>query len=250
MKNILWMGKLLWKEKLRILVEDNQTVGGRWFDLSIQVLIIFSLVTFSLETLPNLSDSFAHFLRIFEVITVIIFTIEYLLRLYVTEKKLKFVFSFYGLVDLMAILPFYLAFGIDLRSIRILRLFRLFRVFKILRYSKAIRHMVKAFISIKEELILFLILSSFLLFLSSVGIYYFENPVQPEVFTSIFHSLWWAVATLTTVGYGDIYPITVGGKIFTSVMLFVGLGIVAVPTGLIASALTKTRDDKNSKYQE
>ena len=94
---------------------------------------------------------------------------------------------------------------------------------------------------IKEELFLFLILSSFLLFLSAVGIFYFENPAQPEVFASVFHSLWWAVATLTTVGYGDIYPITVGGKIFTSIMLFIGLGIVAVPTGLIASALTKNK---------
>lgn len=244
------MNKTNWKEKLRITVEDNQTRKGRWFDLSIQALIILSLISFSLETLPNLSEDFYRFLRIFEVTSVIIFTIEYLLRLFVAKKKLKFVFSFYGLVDLMAILPFYLAFGIDLRSIRIIRLFRLFRVFKILRYSKAIRHMAKAFISIKEELILFMILSSFLLFLSSVGIYYFENPDQPDVFSSIFHSLWWAVATLTTVGYGDIYPITVGGKIFTSVMLFIGLGIVAVPTGLIASALTKTKEDKNSEGQE
>ena len=239
-----------WKEKLRIVIEDNHTREGRWFDLSIQMLIILSLISFSLETLPDLDEEFIKFLRIFEVITVIIFTVEYLLRLFVAKKKLKFVFSFYGIVDLMAILPFYLAFGIDLRSLRILRLFRLFRIFKILRYSKAIRHMVKAFLSIKEELILFMILSSFLLFLSSVGIYYFENPAQPEVFASIFHSLWWAVATLTTVGYGDIYPITVGGKIFTSVMLFIGLGIVAVPTGLIASALTKTKNDKNLKNQE
>ena len=87
----------------------------------------------------------------------------------------------------------------------------------------------------------------FLLFLSSVGIYYFENPAQPEVFQSIFHSMWWAVATLTTVGYGDIYPITVGGKMFTAIMLFIGLGIVAVPTGLISSALTKTRKAENSE---
>ncbi len=244
------MNKITWKEKLRIIVEDNQTPEGRWFDLSIQALIILSLISFSLETLPGQEAEFYRFLRILEIASVVIFTVEYLLRLFVSEKKLKFIFSFYGLVDLLAILPFYLTFGIDLRSIRIFRLFRLFRVFKILRYSKAIQHMARAFLSIKEELILFMILSSFLLFLSSVGIYYFENPVQPEIFASIFHSLWWAVATLTTVGYGDIYPITTGGKIFTSVMLFIGLGIVAVPTGLIASALTKTRGNKNSKNQE
>ena len=230
-----------WKQNLKTIVEDNQTKEGKWFDLSIQALIILSLASFSIETLPNLDPDFRKFLQVFEVVSVIIFTIEYLLRLFVASSKPKFVFSFYGLIDLVAILPFYLTFGIDLRSIRIMRLFRLFRVFKILRYSTAIKHFVRAFISIKEELILFFILSTFLLFLSSVGIYYFENPAQPDIFASVFHSLWWAVATLTTVGYGDIYPITTGGKIFTSLMLFIGLGIVAVPTGLIASALTKTK---------
>lgn len=235
-----------WKDKLRIVVEENQTPQGRWFDLSIQALIVLSLISFSIETLPDLNAGFRNFLQFFEIITVIIFTIEYLLRLFVAKNKRKFVFSFYGIIDLLAILPFYLSFKIDLRSIRILRLFRLFRIFKIIRYSKAIRRFARAFLSIKEELVLFLILSSFLLFLSAVGIYYFENPAQPEVFQSVFHSLWWAVATLTTVGYGDIYPITVGGKIFTGFMLFIGLGVIAVPTGLIASALTKTKDDNSN----
>jgi len=234
-----------WKSKLKTIIEDNQTPEGKWFDLSIQVLIVLSLISFSIETLPNISEEYSAFLKTFEVATVIIFTIEYLLRLFVASKKAKFIFSFYGMVDLFAILPFYLTVGIDLRSIRIFRLLRLFRVFKILRYSKAIHRFAKAFYSIKEELILFFFLSMFLLFLSSVGIYYFENPAQPEVFQSIFHSMWWAVATLTTVGYGDIYPITIGGKVFTSIMLFIGLGIVAVPTGLISSALTKTRESDN-----
>lgn len=131
-------------------------------------------------------------------------------------------------------MPFYLSFGIDLRSIRIFRLIRLFRIFKMLRFNEALQRFTKAIKSIKEELILFFIISSFLLFLSSVGIYYFENQAQPEVFKSVFHSMWWAVATFTTVGYGDIYPITLGGKIFTAIMLFIGLGVIAVPTGLIS----------------
>lgn len=235
-----------WKKKLRITVEEADTPQGKWFDLIIQFLIILSLISFSLETLPNLNPGFRTFLRIFEIVTVVVFTLEYLLRIFVAKQKLKFIFSFYGIIDLLAILPFYLTFYIDLRSIRILRLFRLFRIFKIMRYSRAIRHFMRAFVSIREELVLFLILSGFLLFLSAVGIYYLENPAQPEVFQSVFHSMWWAVATLTTVGYGDIYPITTGGKIFTSVMLFIGLGIIAVPTGLIASALTKIRSDKNN----
>ena len=230
------------KNTLKIIVEDRTNAAGKWFDISIQILIILSLISFSIETLPNLSGTTRIILRKFEVFSIIVFTIEYLLRIWVSNKRVSFIFSFFGIIDLLAILPFYLSFGIDLRSIRIFRLFRLFRIFKMLRFNQAILHFSKAMKSIKEELILFFIFSTFLLFLSSVGIYYFENPAQPDVFKSVFHSLWWAIATLTTVGYGDIYPITAGGKIFTSVMLLIGLGIVAVPTGLIASALTKTKD--------
>lgn len=230
------------KRKIKIIVEENQTLAGRWFDISIQVIIILSLISFSIETLPNSNDSLRQILNSFEIVSVIIFTIEYLLRLWVSEKRVRFILSFHGLIDLFAILPFYLSLGIDLRSIRIFRLLRLFRIFKMIRFNHAIQNLSKAFKSIKEELILFFILSSFLLYLSSVGIYYFENSAQPEVFKSVFHSLWWAIATFTTVGYGDIYPITAGGKIFTSIMLLIGLGIVAVPTGLIASALSKTKD--------
>lgn len=233
------------KQKLKSVIEDSSTKFGRWFDLGIQAFIILSLLAFSIETLPDLHPSARNFFKFFEIITVVIFTIEYFLRLWVADKKLKFVFSFYGLIDLLAILPFYLSFGIDLRSIRIFRLIRLFRIFKMFRFNQAIQHFSKAIRSIKEELILFFIISSFLLFLSSIGIYYFENTAQPDVFKSVFHSMWWAIATLTTVGYGDIYPITAGGKIFTSIMLLIGLGVIAVPTGLIASALTKTNEFKD-----
>ena len=143
------------------------------------------------------------------------------------------------MVDLLAILPFYIASGVDLRSIRVFRLFRLLRMFKLLRYSAAVTRLRAAFISIKEELVLFGVATGFLLYVTAVGIYYFENGAQLERFKSIFHSLWWAVATLTTVGYGDIYPVTAGGKVFTFFMLMIGLGVIAVPTGLIASALTQ-----------
>ena len=231
--------------QIKQIIENNDTVPGKVFDLFIQALIILSLVSFSIETLPDLSENAKRLLKITETITVIIFSIEYLLRLFVADKKLKFVFSFYGLIDLFAILPFYIARGIDLRSIRVFRLFRLFRVFKIFRYSNAINRFKNAFIKIKEELVIFLIATGFLLFIASVGIYYFENTAQPEQFKSVFHCLWWAVATLSTVGYGDIYPITVGGKIFTSIIIIIGIGIIAVPTGLLASALTETIKDEN-----
>lgn len=224
---------------IKNIVEETETKAGRIFDIFIQSLIIISLISFSIETLPDLNDPFKKILSIIEIVTVVIFTVEYLLRIAVADNKLKFIFSFYGLIDLLAILPFYVTSGIDLRSVRLFRLFRLFRIFKVLRYSKAIKRFRKAFIAVKEELVLFMIATAFMLYASAVGIYYFENVAQPENFKSVFDGLWWATATLTTVGYGDVYPITVGGKIFTFFILLIGLGIVAVPTGLIASALTE-----------
>ncbi|GAB4332898.1 MAG: ion transporter [Calditrichia bacterium] len=229
---------------IKKIVEESDTKAGKFFDIFIQSLIIISLISFSIETLPNLSSLIRDILWKVEVFCVIVFTIEYLLRLGIVDSKIKFIFSFYGLIDLLAILPFYLSTGIDLRSIRVFRLLRLFRVFKLFRYSKAINRFKLAFQSIKEELIVFLIATSFLLYLSSVGIYYFEHDAQPEQFSSVFHCMWWAVATLTTVGYGDVYPVTTGGKVFTFIILMVGLGIVAVPAGLIASALTKVLSEE------
>jgi voltage-gated potassium channel len=220
------------KTKLREIIEKSRTTSGRVFDLIIQFLIVLSLLTFSLETLPDLSAETKYFLRQIEILTVSIFTIEYLLRLLVAQEKRAFIFSFYGLVDLLAILPFYVTSGIDLRGIRALRLVRLFRILKLARYSQAINRFHRALTIAKEEIVLFLCVTAILLFLAAAGIYYFEYQAQPQVFSSVFHSLWWAVATLTTVGYGDVYPITTGGKIFTFFILLIGLGVVSVPAGL------------------
>lgn len=232
---------------LKRIIENNDTRLGRGFDFFIQFLIVVSLVTFSIETLPDLSQPTRDVLRYTEIVTVIIFTAEYLLRLYVADRKLSFVFSFFGLVDLFAILPFYISTGVDLRSIRAVRLFRLFRILKIVRYSAAIRRFHRALLIAKEEIVLFAIVAVLLLYLSAVGIYYFENEAQPEAFSSVFHSLWWSVCTLTTVGYGDVYPVTTGGKIFTFVVLATGLGIISVPAGLVASALSKARELEDSE---
>ena len=234
-------------KKLKIFIEQDNTRGGKYFDIFIQMLIIISIVSFSIETLPDISQDLKDILLYIEIVSVIIFTIEYLLRLLVSNSKSKFVFSFYGLIDLFAILPFYIASGIDLRSIRIFRLFRLLRMFKLFRYSHALVRYKNAFILIKTELTLFLSATLFLFYVSSVGIYYFENSAQPEQFSSVFHSMWWAVATLTTIGYGDMYPITLGGRIFTAIIVIIGLGIVAVPTGLFASALTQCIELENKK---
>lgn len=226
---------------IKSIVEKNETLAGRTFDLFIQMLIVISIITFSIETLPNLSIKTRQYLGTAEAIIVSIFILEYILRLRVSDNKIKYIFSFYGLIDFLAIVPFLISSGIDLRSLRIFRLLRLFRLFKLIRYNKAIRRFSRAFVIAKEEIILFGVVTIMLLYLSAVGIYYFESGAQPEAFKSIFHSLWWAVTTLTTVGYGDVYPITLGGRIFTFITLMIGLGIVAVPAGLLASALSKAR---------
>ena len=228
------------KRKIKRIIEQNDSKAGKYFDIFIQSLIIISIISFTIETIPNLSPEIIALLNYIEAISVIIFSIEYIARIIISDNKLKFIFSFYGLIDFFAIFPFYISSGIDLRSIRIFRLFRLIRIFKLFRYNKAINRYKRAFFLIKEELTIFLGATIFLLYVSSVDIYYFENPVQPEQFSSVFHCMWWAVATLTTIGYGDMYPITAGGKIFTSVIVLIGLGVVAVPTGLFASAITRS----------
>lgn len=228
-------------DSIRKLIDDTDHKSGRLFSYTIQFLIIVSLISFSFDTLPNLSSTTKEILYFIEIVTVIIFTLEYLLRIIVAEKTLRFIFSFYGLIDLAAILPFYISTGLDLRAVRIFRLLRLVRILKLFKYSKAIKRFHRALVITKEELILFGFVAIIMLYLSAVGIYYFEHTAQPEQFKSVFHSLWWAVTTLTTVGYGDMFPITVGGKLFTFFVLMIGLGIVAVPTGLVASALSQAR---------
>ncbi len=203
------------------------------------------MITFSVETLPNLSSVSRYWLRVAETFTVTVFTIEYVLRVSLAEKKREFVFSFFGIIDLISILPFYISAGIDLRSIRAFRLLRLFRVLKLVRYSKAIQRFHRALLIAREELVLYFIVTLMLVYLSAVGIYYCESDAQPEKFQSVFHSLWWAVVTLTTVGYGDVYPVTVGGRIFTFLMLLVGLGIVSVPAGIVSSALQSARETES-----
>ena len=235
---------------LQDLVGRSDTCSGRIFDLSVQFLIVVSLISFSLETLPTLSERSRWWLFHVEVVTVILFTLEYLLRLAVADKRLAFVFSFFGIVDLLAILPFYIASGVDLRSVRAFRMLRLFRIFKLARYSSAIQRFHLALTIVKEEVVLFSVLAAILLYLSATGIYYFENAAQPEKFASVFHSLWWAISTLTTVGYGDVYPVTVGGRIFTFFVLLIGLGVVSVPAGLVASALSKARELQASGSRE
>ena len=225
------------KEKLRGLLE-----GSKFVDILIQILIMVCIVQASLETMPSLRDKYKNVWEFSEKFFIIVFSIEYLLRIYIADKKIKFIFSFYGLIDLVAILPSILAFSfLDSRFLRSIRLLRILRIFKLARYLKALNRLQNSLKDIKEEVALFFVLSMLLLYVSASGIYYFEYDAQPEIFKSIPHSLWWAVSTLTTVGYGDIYPVTIGGKVFTFFIMMLGIGIISVPSGLFASSFSKNR---------
>ena len=156
------------------------------------------------------------------------------------ENRRAFVFGFHGIVDLLAILPFYLAFALDLRGLRMLRLVRLL---KLVRFDAALGRMARAFVAAREELAISLLVLGVIVYFAAFGIFYFEHAAQPEKFTSMMDALWGAVATVTTVGYGDIDPITVGGRLFTFVVLIASLGLVAAPTGIFASALLSVRSE-------
>jgi voltage-gated potassium channel len=238
------------RETLREVIDGDHPRYGRPFEIFVYTLIFVSLISLAVETLPGLPDGWRVVLRWEEIVVVSIFSLEYVLRIWTAKHPARYVFSFWGFIDLIAIAPFYLGLGADGRSFRSLRLLRVLRTMKLLRYHSAAERFRKTFFKIREELAIFGGLALITLFLSSVGIYYFEHDSQPEVFASIPHSLWWAAVTLTTVGYGDVYPVTLGGRVFTFFVLIIGLGIVAVPTGLFASALTEVRREEKEKREE
>lgn len=168
-----------------------------------------------------------------------VFVAEYAARIWLARRRLGYLVSFYGLLDAVTILPYFLIPVFGWEELRCLRLLRLLRLSKAVRYTEAMQRFGQALSQARGEAIVFLCATATVLYAASYGIWFFEHEAQPEVFATIFHALWWAVATLTTVGYGDVYPITTGGKIFTSVIAFLSLGVVASLAGLVASALTK-----------
>ena len=166
-----------------------------------------------------------------------------------SPRKRDFIFSFYGLVDLLAILPsLFLLPGF--RVLRVLRFLRVFRIFKATRFILAVDRLTAALRQIQQEILALVILSLMLVYLAACGIHYFEREVQPEKFGSILDSMWWAVVTLTTVGYGDVFPITPGGKIFTAFVTLIGVGLIAIPSGLLASVLTEARVEREQLEKE
>jgi voltage-gated potassium channel len=213
-------------------------------------LIVFSVITFSLETLPDLDADAQRILAYCEYAVVAIFSVEYLYRLATSRERLKYITSPYGLIDLIAILPFYLSLAIDLRSLRVIRLLRLVRLLKLARYSSAFERLAQALRESRHELLISTAILGVAIYLSAFGIYQFEHAAQPDKFRSIFDALWWSVVTITTVGYGDIYPITLGGRLFTFVVMLASLGLVAVPTGIFATALLSVKRGETAATAE
>ena len=203
------------------------------------VIIVLYLISLTLETLPSLEAHKSVFQTLENVFTGI-FIFEFVCRMVVYPKPIKYVFSFFGIVDIVSIVP--ALFGTNLMAVRVFRLLRIFKLFRSKRMNQAVTRISNALLEIRTDLLLFCSIVLILLYFPAVGIYLFENEAQPEIFSSIPAAMWWAVATLTTVGYGDAYPITTGGKIFTSIITILGIGIIAIPTGLISAALTRSKN--------
>lgn len=238
------------KEKVHSLLHP-EIVGDKHWDkiinIFIIVLIVLNVLAVMIETVDSIRIPHEQFFRDFDVFSVIIFTIEYVLRVWSSNHdpkyrhsingRLKYMVSPAALIDLIAILPFFVhaIVGLDLRVLRILRLLRFFRLFRLTAYTKSAHMVINIFKSRKSDLILAFILTSFLIVIASCLVYFAEHGAQPEKFSSIPATIWWSIVSLTTVGYGDMYPVTVLGKMFASLTLLAGVALLALPAGIITT---------------
>ena len=249
----------------RILVRSYEILEGttsdkiaRGFQIFMMTLISLNVLMVIIETEDELARTYGSFFYTFEVFSVIIFTIEYAGRILVCKQnpqfqnskmgRIRFIVTPMMLVDLAAILPFFLPFVItDVRFVRIIRLLRLFRLFKLARYSEPMQTLAEVLkAKIGDLSVAFFILFIVLIFASSL-MYHVEHKAQPEVFSSIPASMWWGIVTLTTIGYGDVYPITVAGKLVAAGIAVLGIAVYAIPTGIMASAFTEEIRKKRQK---
>ena len=216
--------------------DHKQSGGGRHIEPSVRSII--------LESFKGIAESYAAVFKVFEYVSVAVFTLEYLLRIWTADllypeakhPRLKYMRSFMAIVDLAAILPFFIPFiSIDLRflrMIRLLRLLRLLRILKLGRYFDALTIVVKVIKKSASQLVISIIICFFVMLFSAIIMYTVENPVQPEAFPNVISALWWAICTLTTVGYGDVYPITHTGRLF------------ALPTGILAAGFSSVINER------
>jgi len=223
----------------------------RLVNVSLFAVILLNVVEFVVSTLPGLSQPMQDLLHWFEVVSVAVFTVEYVLRVWsITSDanfarpiagRVRFALGPMALVDLAAILPSYLPMlvGFDGRILRVVRLLRIFRILKLGRYSTSLRTLFRVVHRKREELAMVTFTVFVVLVLASTLMYFAEQPAQPRLFSSIPAAMWWGVTTLTTVGYGDMYPITPWGKLLGSLIALIGLGLFALPAGILASGFVE-----------
>ncbi|MHB1459119.1 MAG: ion transporter, partial [Armatimonadota bacterium] len=228
------------------------TLSAKSIQIGIISLILLNTLAFILSSMERMESEYSSVFLYFEIGSITVFVVEYLLRLWccIEETKyshpikgrLAYIFTPFAIIDLLAILPgiFPLAFGhADFRFLRILRIFRIARLFKLGRYSKSIHLLATVLKSKKEGLFLTVIFVLMMIIISASLLYTVEHTAQPEAFSSIPQSMWWAVMTLTTVGYGDVYPITAMGKFLASIISILGIALFAMPTAILASGFNE-----------
>lgn len=239
--------------------ESKSDFLSRGFNIFIIALIILNIFAVSVETIQDISEKYSGSFKVFEWFSMAVFTLEYILRVWTCTLKaeysspvigrIRYMLTPAAIIDLIVVIPFYLPFffDLDLRFLRVLRLFRLFTLFKMARYSQSL-HLFKAVLrDTKQELLIVLAVTMGMLVFASGVIYFIENKAQPEAFSSIPAAMWWAVSTMTTVGYGDVYPITALGKIFGGFISMLGLGTFGLPVGIIAYGFVEELQKQKSR---
>jgi voltage-gated potassium channel len=238
------------REKLHTIIFEADTKAGKLFDVILLWAILISIAVVMLESVVPINDAFNTEIKIIEWTFTILFSIEYIARIISVKKPLKYIFSFYGVIDLLSILPTFLGLFVtgthSLSVIRSIRLLRIFRIFKLARYVKAAQSLNRALIASKNKIVVFLFAVLSLVVVLGTLIYLIES--SEAGFTSIPRSIYWAIVTLTTVGYGDITPQTVLGQTLASIIMIIGYAIIAVPTGIIGAEYVKS-DIKNISTQ-
>ncbi|RQO76085.1 ion transporter [Aquitalea sp. FJL05] len=230
-----------WRRKLYIIIFEADTRTGRLFDLALIVCIVLSLLTVILESVASIRQQWGTQLKVLDWLFTILFTVEYLLRLACIHKPLRYARSFFGVVDLLSILPLYLGLFIPesrfLADIRVLRLLRMFRILKLTRYMGEARELKRAMLASRRKIIVFLGTVVLLVIILGTLMYVIEG--EANGFTSIPVGIYWAIVTLTTVGFGDITPKTALGQGLASLVMITGYGIIAVPTGIVTAEIAR-----------
>ncbi len=240
------------REKLYEIIFEADTRSGKFFDLLLIFLIFASIIIVLLESVPGNSQETTALLQGAEWVITILFTIEYFLRIWVVQKPSAYIFSFYGVIDFLAILPSYVGLllaGTHMLIIfRSLRLLRVFRVLKLTRYVQESSKLWLALRASRKKISVFLFFILIMVTILGTIMYIIENPYNPG-FSSIPRSIYWAIVTLTTVGYGDIAPVTVVGQFLASMIMIMGYSIIAVPTGIVTSEIAKNKTSTSENTQ-